>query len=187
MQFLSSVTSNFLADIFAAIVIALFIKSLTSLFDHPKLSLVVKQGPLYSDEVVFTKRSDGDYEAIFHLAIKNSGNRTLMPSEGYWHLYFPNAAKLENIDGSENFSATHEQTHLRDLIRAPIFANSFFDFGPEYRLYLKKVSLEGNPSPEIYYFLQTSYGNFPKSASIDKEDGKVLFKNMARIKFRLLE
>lgn len=173
----------FWSSIFSAGVIAVlaawFVNIFTPLFKYPELTLVVKQEGFYNDKIKVSQRPDGDYEASFSLAIKNIGSQTFKPKEGYWHVYFPNAEKIETLNQSVGFVAQGEKSHLRDLINLPVYPKSFLDFGPEYKFLIKKSSLE---KVGVYYFFETDYGYFPKTVKLNQKTGAVAFWDMGSIK-----
>lgn len=171
--------SNLLSDAGFAIILAILIKCFTSVFNHPELTMVVKQKGEYGDQIKIEKRKDGDYEASFMLAIKNRGNETFKANEGFWHLYFPNAEKIEILDGA-NTIASGETNHLRDLINLPIYPKSFLDFGPEHRMIIKKELFE---KISVHYFFSTNYGYFPKTVKLDQKTAFVPFSTMGKIEF----
>lgn len=176
-DFQVSFLSSLLSGITLSALVGLITYQFTNIFKRPKLSIVVKQGPFYRDEVIFTKRDDGDYEASFYLSIKNQGTQTVMPQEGYWHIYFPNALDVKPLEGPNLFSAQLEKSHLRDIINMPIFPSSFLDFGPEYKVHIPK----DNKDWDIRYFFETNYGYFPKSVKLNQKDGSVQYKDMGKI------
>jgi len=178
-DFLISFWSSIFSTVFISLVVALMVNYYTPLFKYPKLILVVKQEGFYRDSIKISERADGDYEAQFTLAIKNRGNQTLRPNEGYWHVYFPDA-KAEAQKGAESFLAIKEDNHFRDLIRLPIYPKSFVDFGPEYKLLIKKDNIN---KARIRFFFATNYGYFPKSVKINQKTGAVAFSDMGSIQF----
>jgi hypothetical protein len=174
IAFWSSIFSAGVIAVIAAIIVNYF----TPLFKYPELILVVKQKGFYNDKIEISQRPDGNYEASFRLAIKNIGNQTFKPNEGYWHVYFPNAEKMESLNGSDGFIAQGENNHLRDLINFPVYPKSFLDFGPEYKLVILKDAIR---KTSVHYFFETNYGYFPKSVKLDQKTGAVAFSDMGYI------
>jgi hypothetical protein len=187
-DFWVSFAANFLADLAIVVLVTVIAKDFYNLIlkPKPKLSFVVKQGPFYSDTIKLSRKEDGNYETSFNLVIKNSGNATLKSNEGYWHVFTPNADKLQYFNGAEGFAAAMEETHQRNSITSQIYPHSFLEVGLEYKYSFIKKEGEKNFKPQpLYYFFQTDYGNFPSTAKIDKKDGKVLYKDMGVIHFEL--
>ena len=134
--------------------------------------MVIKQGTFYSDTIKWERAVDGQYETSFRIAIKNIGNKMLKPEEGYWHLYFPGAIEINHIGDADRFTSPDKE-HIRDLIRLPIFPNSFLDIGPEFKM--KTPNIATFP---IHYFFATEYRNFPKSVRMNQETGEVPYNTM---------
>lgn len=177
-EFQTSFWSGVLSALVVSVLIGFIVRHYTNIFKSPKLTLVVKQGAFYSNKVILSERPNGDYEASFRLSIKNNGSQTFKPGEGYWHVYFPNASGVENLEGSEMFSDPGQKTHLRDLIGLPIYQGSFTDFGPEYKLLIKR---ENVAQSGIRFFFETNYGYFPDDVKLNPETGAVLYEEMGLI------
>ncbi|TAM40452.1 hypothetical protein EPN54_02645 [bacterium] len=172
--------ANVYSSLLITVMVAIFINYFTPLFKHPELIIVVKQNSFYSNKIKITQKPDGNYEASFRLAIKNIGSKTFRANGGYWHVYFPSAEKIETLNGAGGFIAQGENNHLRDLINLPVYPKSFLDFGPEYKLLIKKDALR---KTSIRYFFETDYGYFPNSVRLDQKTGAVLFSDMGSIEF----
>jgi hypothetical protein len=170
--------STILSSLIVSGLIALAVYQYTDFFKTPKLTFVVKQGQFYSDKVILSERADGDYEASFRLSIKNYGSEVFKAGEGYWHIYFPNASRIENIGGSEIFHDPEQKTHLRNVVDLPIYPHSFTDLGPEYKLLIKRENISQSG---IRFFFETSYGHFPNSIEMDPNTGAVAYEKMGLI------
>jgi len=166
-----------------ALITALYVNFFTPLFKTPELSLVVKQDGVYVNKIKISKREDGDYETSFRLAIKNGGNKTFKANHGYWHLYFPVTEKIEGFGDASPLVVPGENGHLRDVINLSVYPKSFLDFGPEYKLLIKKERIG---SVSIRYFFETDYGYFPKTINLNQKTGLVLFTDMGLIELDLL-
>ncbi len=188
-DFWDSFLANFLADLSVLLLISLLVKPFYKniIKAKPKLKFIIKQGPFYSGVVKLQKKENGDHEAIFRFAIKNLGEATFKPNEGYWHVYFPDADMVESIKGANGFESAMEPTHHRNIIDLPIHSGSVLDIGPEYRYIFKKESQgEKELKPKsIYYWFETDYGNFPSSAKVNSKDGSVNYKDMGIINFEI--
>lgn len=161
-SFFESFLSNLLSSGIIAIVFGIFIFQFTELTKKPVLSMVIKQGGVYSKEIKLTKLQDGNYETNFRIAIQNSGNKMLKPGEGYWHFYVPGSS---------------DRQRARDLINLPIFQKSFLDIDvQEFKFKILKEHLD---KFKVYYFFETSYGYFPNTTILDQQTGVVKFENIA--------
>jgi hypothetical protein len=157
-------------------IVGFVIYQYTSIFKSPKLNFVVKQNGFYRDTILLSEEGE-NYKARFQFAIKNTGNKALKAGEGYWHLFI-------HTNSPTIFSAPEEQNHNRGFITGTVYEGSFFDIDLIYELNLKKEDLT---RAEISYFFSTDYGQYPKTAKLDPNSGKVLYKNMSYIRFELPE
>ena len=173
-DFKVSFWSGILSGIVVSAIVGFVVYKFTGVFKSPELSFVVKQDGFYRDSILLTEE-EKNYKARFQFAIKNSGNLAIKTGEGYWHLYIDTTSPTI-------FSAPEEQNHNRDLIRGTVYPGSFLDVNFVYELTIKKEDLEKSKIP---YFFGTDYGQYPKTAKIDKSTGKVMFKNMSFINFEL--
>lgn len=139
----------------------------------PKLTMVVKQDGVYDSVIHFTRQEDGSYEAKFQLAINNTGNLSLKPGDGYWHVYV-------NTDVATQFDAPGERNHKRGLISYPIYAHYIVDLDAVYRLVIHNGE---TPADGIRYFFATDYGFFPDSTEFNQKDGQVRVSSIGIIKF----
>ena len=165
---------SFWSGIWVSVVVGFFVYQYTDVFKLPKLSFVVKQNGFYRDSI-FLSEDEKNYKARFQFAIKNSGNKALKNNEGYWHLYL-------NTISPTIFSAPEEQDHNRGMIDGTVYPGSFFDINLVYELEIKKEDLDKKKIP---YFFSTDYGQYPKTAKINKKTGKVLWEHMGYINFEL--
>jgi hypothetical protein len=168
--------STFLGTLIISLAAAFWLNRATDLFKKPKLTLVVKQNEFYRDTILLSERKDGDYEASFHLAIRNDGNQTLRSEQGYWHTY------ITETEGKTPFSVPGETNHQRDLIRESIYPHSFTDIGFEWKFKIEKENLKG---AEVPYFFSTEYGHFPETVSMDSKTGEILFAQMSKIGYEI--
>jgi hypothetical protein len=174
-DFQISFWSSILSGLIVSGIIGFIVYQYTNIFKLPELGFVVKQNGFYRNKILLTKNIKGGYEASFQFAIKNSGNKTIEPGEGYWHLYLDTTSNIV-------FSDPGEPNHKRDIIQAPIYPDSFFDLNLVYKLDIKKEDLDKKKIP---YFFQTIYGNYPKSVKMNSDTGQVLFKDMNFIQYEL--
>lgn len=178
MSFQEAFWSNLLAGLVIALFATFWINRATDLFKKPKLKFVVKQDGCYRDTILLSKGEDGDFEASFRLAIKNEGNQTLRAREGYWHTY------ILETEVRSPFSVLGESNHQRGLIEDAIYPQSFTDFGHEWRFKIPEDKLD---SAYIPYFFATDYGYFPSMVRLDQGTGKILFSDMGKIGYTLLD
>jgi hypothetical protein len=174
-DFQTSFWSSILSGLIVSTIIGFIVYQYTNIFKSPELSFVVKQDGFYRNTILLTKNASGSYEANFQFAVKNSGNKTIEPGEGYWHLYV-------DTTSSTIFSDPGVSDHKRDIIQAPIYPNSFLDLNFVYKLDIKKEDIETRKIP---YFFKTIYGDYPNTAKMDSNTGKVLFKDMSFIGLEL--
>ncbi len=167
---------SFWSSIVVSALVGLVVYQYTDVFKSPNLSFVVKQNGFYRNTILLT--ADGEnYKARFQFAIKNNGNKPLKSGEGYWHLYV-------QTDSPTQFSAPEEENHNRGIISGTIYPNSFLDINLVYELIIKKEDVRKR---EIPYFFSTDYGQYPKTAKLDPESGKVFLKDMNYIRFEIPE
>jgi len=174
-DFLVAFWSSILSGLIVSLLIGFIVYQYTNIFKSPKLSFVVKQNGFYRDTILLSEGRQGNYEATFQFAIKNSGNQTINAGEGYWHLYI-------KTDSPTIFSAPGEQNHNRDLIQSQVYPGAYLDINFFYKLVVKKDDIG---KAEIPYFFQTAYGNYPKTVKIDPKTGNVPWEDMDYIKFEL--
>lgn len=166
---------SFVSSILVTVLITFFAYFNTTIFDKPKLTLVVKQNNVYRDKILLTDDLKGNYVASFQFAIKNSGRKTFNKEEGYWHIW------LRDSTGTA-YDAPKEKNHKRDLINYPIYPDSFLDLNFLYNLKIKKEDLL---KEEIPYFFQTDYGNFPSYAKPDSKTGQIFSNKVGLLKFEI--
>lgn len=158
------------------------IPQLAGKFRKPKLRMVVKHDRLYQNTIKVSRRDDGDFETSFRVAIKNDGNGILKQGEGYWHLYFPSVSKVVSDSESKQFISP-DLEHIRGLISLPVFQKSFLDIGPEFKFLVRKELIDNF---KIYYFFETNYGYFPRTAKINSETAEVLYEDMSSIPIEIV-
>lgn len=172
--------TNFLSSLISSALIALIsfyiINTFTPLFNRPDLKMIVKQDGIYRDTILLSENKNGDYEATFHFAIKNMGNKSIKSGEGYWHTY------IKDENSSSPFGAFGEKNHQRGSINGSIYPGSFFDLGVAWNFIIKKEDL---PNAEVPYFFSTDYGYFPSIIKLDKTTGEVNKKDMYKIGYEI--
>lgn len=155
-----------------------FLSKYSTLLSKPKLRLLIKQLGIYSNAVDF-KMIGNHFEADFDLGILNTGNKTLVENQGFWHFYvtggnfsYNNVGPLDLVDGN----------HMRNIISFPILPQSALDLNLHFKITFHE---DLRDKIKIYAFLTTEYGAFPKKALIN-ELGLVEFKNMQNIPINYL-
>ncbi len=173
---------SLLAQILGGGVVAIcsfwFLSKYSTLLSKPKLKLVVKQFGTYSNTINF-KRNGTNFDAEFDLGILNTGNKSLVENQGFWHFYIvggtvscSHTGALDLVDGN----------HMRNIISFPILPQNALDLN----LHLKITFQEDlKDNIKTYAFLTTEFGAFPKKALMNGL-GLVEFKNMQNITINYL-
>ncbi|MBP6858309.1 MAG: hypothetical protein KBC33_00540 [Candidatus Pacebacteria bacterium] len=175
-SFWEAFSSNLLAGLVVAFLVALWINRTTDLFKRPKLTLVVKQNGHYREKILLSNRLDGDFEASFYFAIRNDGNQVLRPFQGYWHTY------IHETEGRNQFSVSGEDNHQRGIISDAVYPSSYTDFGTEWKFKIPKDKLN---SVDVPYFFATDYGYFPSSVKMDQGTGQIPYSTMGKVGYEL--
>lgn len=150
-----------------------FLSKYSTLLSKPKLTLVVKQLSTYSNIIEF-KKNGARYEAEFDLGILNTGNKSLVEKQGFWHFYIVGGVFNYEHAGALDFV---DENHMRNIIGFPILPQNTLDLN----LHLKITFTEDlKDTIKIYGFLSTEYGTFPKDARMNNL-GLVEFQNMQNL------
>lgn len=172
-EFFWSLVAQVLGGGIVAICSFWFLSKYSTLLLKPKLKLVVKQLGTYSNTINFLKNGT-NYEAKFDLAVLNTGNKSLIQNQGFWHFYvvggtfsYSHTGALDIVDGN----------HMRNIISFPILPQSALDLNLHLKITFHK---DLKDKINIYAFLTTEFGTFPKKALMN-ELGLVEFKNMQNI------
>ncbi|WP_193172999.1 hypothetical protein [Nisaea nitritireducens] len=180
-EFQISLWSAIFSSVIVSVFIALIVNYYTNFFKSPDITMLVKQGDEYSDKLMFVEAPNGKYEATFKFSIRNKGTQVLKPEEGYWHIYLPSGWRI-NVDeekGVPSYIDPGAPNHLRELIRLPVYPNSFTDLGEYFTFSIEKVHFN---SPEIHFFFETNYGFFPDRIKRDRKTGLIKFDDFGKIK-----
>lgn len=145
---------NFFSDLFVGTLIVWFVSWLLSRTKKVEAEVTARASPV--NESTLNLR----------FSVENTGRVSFRTDEIYWHVLVDDRLRVEEVNGtSEPVETTlmgRSFKHFRGLLGSPAFIGRRTD------LFSLKVKLPQENEHDLYYFLSTTHGLFPKSVKRNK-------------------
>jgi hypothetical protein len=139
---------NFFSDLLVGVLIAGFVSWLLSRTKKVAARVTAQASPI--DESTLN----------LGFSVQNTGRVSFRADEIYWHVFVDDKLDVREVEGTLDQLETplvgRVFKHYRGLLKSPAFV------GRGTALFSLKVELPQNDQYDLYYFLSTAHGLFPK-------------------------
>ncbi len=160
ISFLASFWSQLLATLIIVLIGSVIIPRIVRWSQRAKLKFYAA-GSNRGTKFHFTQSSNGDWDVILHLTVRNEGTKTI--ERFYWEMYLPKdvSISLDEIPPYPRYYTTDEKiegdyVHRYGYIEMPIFPLDQIPF-----VHVLKLRTKTRKDLHIYYYFRTDLGEYP--------------------------